>query len=163
MDGPSPRARRSIEVRARTHLPERLPAFLVRVDSLVPFARHAIALGLGAFLLYCGAAMQGGALDDGQGLLYLILGLAIAVLGVWSIVALGTSRLAAVVALVVAGVAPIFAFLGWMATGPESGMLDSILWANLLGGLLAAATAGWIAARGPEGVGGAKRTRVARV
>lgn len=152
-----------IEVRAPTPLLPGAPSPGVRADSILRIARHATALGLGAFLVYCGAALQRSTLGPGQDFLLLLVALAIAVVGAWSIVSMPASRAAALVAALVGGAMPILAFLGWMMASDPASTLEAILWANLFGGVAGAASAGWLAARGPGGVGGAKRTRVARV
>lgn len=130
---------------------------------LLGYARYTIALGLGALLLYAGAAMQRAVLGPGEEVLYLAAGLLLALAGGWSIASIGSSRAAAWVALLVAGVAPVLVFLGWMATGANATILDSILWANLVAGLLAGVTAGWLVARGPGSTGRGEGSRVARV
>lgn len=135
----------------------------MRAAPLVPLARYATALGIGAFLVYCGAALQRSTLGGTQDAVLLVVALAVAAAGAWALLSLPTRRAAAGTAALLGGVVPIVTFLGWQMTGDRGSTLDAILWVNLLAGLVAAGSAGWLAARGPGGVGGARRSRVARV
>lgn len=115
---------------------------------VVPLSRAAASLGLGAFAVYMGATLQRAPGDTWQVALLLVVALAIILAGVWSVLWLPGSRLAAGAAVLITGVAPIATFVGWQATGGADFAMMAILWGNLVTGILALLFTGWVLVRG---------------
>ena len=115
---------------------------------LVPLSRAAASLGLGAFAVYMGATLQRAPGDTWQVALLLMVALAIILAGVWSVLWLPGSRLAAGAAVLITGVAPIATFVGWQAMGGADFAMMAILWSNLVTGILALLFTGWVLVRG---------------
>lgn len=132
----------------------------MHTTTLLTASRVAGGLGLGALLLYGGAAMGAspdlGAAEAGW---LTVLGLLLAVAAAWSLSRLEGSTIARVVALVTTGVVPIVTFLGWIVTrGVETTLVSGLLWLNLVAGLLALAALGWLMMAGASSASGRSRT-----
>lgn len=115
---------------------------------LVPLSRAAASLGLGAFAVYMGASLQRAPGDTTQVALLMALALAIVLAGVWSVLWLPGSRVAAGAAAIITGVAPIATFVGWQAVGGADFAMMAILWGNLVTGILALLFTSWVLLRG---------------
>jgi hypothetical protein len=120
-------------------------AFDIR-GSRIAAARAAGALSLGSFLMYAGAAIERVALDGTSAFLYALVGLAFAFGGAWSLLRFGARGAAPWLALVLLGLAPVAAFLGWMLVGEPGGAIETLLWLNLATGFLATVAIGVVLA-----------------
>lgn len=121
-------------------------------------AKVAGGAAIGSLLMYGGSAMGRPGVSGSQATLWTLVGLGIAVAGLWGLSELGGRRLAGWVALVATGLAPLTAFFGWMlADATPGGITAGLLWLNLLTGVAAVALVAWSILQPAEGVGAGRR------
>lgn len=131
------------------------------VSANASLIQVASAVALGALLLYGGMALERAGWGLAEALATVFVTLVGVVAAVWALARLDVTPLARWVVLGLLGVAPVAAFLGWVATGAADGLMLGILVVNLLAGATVIGLIAWRILAG--GAKSGRRTRTPRV